>query len=84
MKLTRGHAGTCVSWTIPPHTTVTVRITSVTSDGVGTVGTDGVRELQPTSWAIDLDDISARWRPATPDETAEFNRLYRPAPANWH
>lgn len=83
MKLTRQHVGTCVSWTVPSHDTVTVRIASVGDYGVGTVSTDGFHDLHPTSWAIDLDDIAAGWRPATPDETATFNARYRPAPENW-
>ncbi|MEV6048704.1 hypothetical protein [Streptomyces xanthochromogenes] len=82
MKITAQHVGTYVAWTTWSGQSV-VRLASVSGDGVSHTCTDGFREYQPTSFAISLDDITARWRPATADETAEFERLYQPAPENW-
>ncbi|MFI6056520.1 hypothetical protein ACIBCO_41540 [Streptomyces violascens] len=83
MKITPEHIGTCIAWTVRSGGTVVVRLASAGRDGVSYTCTDGFREYQPTSFALSLDDITARWRPATPDETAEFERLYQPAPENW-
>ncbi|MCT9093455.1 hypothetical protein N4G70_31985 [Streptomyces sp. ASQP_92] len=83
MKVTAQHVGTCVAWNIRSGATVIVRLTGFGPDGVSYTCTDGFREYQPTSFAISLDDITGRWRPATAEETAEFERLYRPAPENW-
>lgn len=83
MKITTAHLGSHVSWTIPPRSTATVRVTSVTSDGISTLSTDGYGEYHPVSWAVSLEDIAARWRPATDEEAAGFELTYRPAPQNW-
>lgn len=82
MKITPAHVGTCVSWPVP-RGTVTVRITSVGRDHVSYVCTDGYHEPNFTSLFLSLDDITDGWRPATPEETADFARRYRPAPENW-
>ena len=84
MKISAGHIGTCVSWTIAGGDTTTVRITGVDRDGISYVCTDGYHEMASTSFAHNLDDLSARWRPATPEETAHFERLYRPGPDQWN
>ncbi|MFD7015204.1 hypothetical protein [Streptomyces sp. NPDC059928] len=83
MKITPEHTGSCGSWSIPYTGTVTVRLAHADQHGVSYTSADGYRKYQPTSFALSLDDITAHWRPATPEETAEFERLYRPAPENW-
>ncbi|GAA2470962.1 hypothetical protein ACFPFX_32820 [Streptomyces mauvecolor] len=83
MKITPEHIGTCVAWNVRSGGTVIVRLASANQDGVSYTCTDGFRGYQPTSFALSLDDITARWRPATAEETAEFERHYRPAPENW-
>ncbi|MFD9791324.1 hypothetical protein ACFWXK_10265 [Streptomyces sp. NPDC059070] len=83
MKIRTEHVGTLVSWPISGGDTTTVRIASSGPDCIAYVCTDGYREAAFSSFALS-DDITKRWRPATPGEQAEYARLYQgPRPNNW-
>ncbi|MFF3931363.1 hypothetical protein [Streptomyces hirsutus] len=51
---------------------------------IGVESSDGYSEGWYESMFASLDNITAKWRPATEEETADFARLYRPAPQNWN
>ncbi|MGA5497741.1 hypothetical protein ACPCSP_25595 [Streptomyces cinereoruber] len=44
---------------------------------------DGVRQEAEETALRTLAQDTADWRPATPEQIARHQRLYRPAPSNW-
>jgi hypothetical protein len=61
-----------------------VRITYVSQSHASYLCSDGVMEGTDAGLYSTLDDRTAKWRPATPEEAAEFKQRYRPAPDNWN
>ncbi|MFJ5928000.1 hypothetical protein ACIQF6_35935 [Kitasatospora sp. NPDC092948] len=79
-------AGDYVSWDLRDDT-VTVRITG-TSTTYGRYihyeSTDGHGEMVDETAFMSLEAKVSDWRPATDEERARFDSLYRPAPQNWY
>ncbi|MFE4512578.1 hypothetical protein ACFRMQ_00050 [Kitasatospora sp. NPDC056783] len=80
---TRWKAGDLVAWDIGHGGTVVVRITSAVPGRITYESSDGCVEAAESTFAYTLDWACRRWRDATAEETAEFERRYRPAPHNW-
>ncbi|MFB8236112.1 hypothetical protein ACFC58_06130 [Kitasatospora purpeofusca] len=79
-------AGDYVSWDGRDGAS-TVRITGVSTRYgrfIDWESTDGYEETEDDTVFMSLEAKTARWRRATDEERARFNRLYRPAPQNWN
>lgn len=87
MHLTAEDSGRIVAWG-PPDNPCIVRVLSVYRTGynpsISYESWDGHSEILIEDMWSTLDDYSKNWRPATEEETAEFLRLYTPAPQNWN
>lgn len=75
--------GQYVSWDTASGT-ATVRITSVTADGVSYECADGFHEAADVTMYTSMERITRGWRPANPAEVTAFDARYRPGPQNWH
>ncbi|MBJ6623541.1 hypothetical protein [Streptomyces sp. DHE17-7] len=74
MNLTPQDTGRLVSWPAPPHDTITVRITSISSDGITWQSADGTRDHSPITAHVTAGYITRNWRPATPSEADAFRQ----------
>lgn len=78
------HVGTCVAYELPRCDVVVQRVVSVYSDSICLESSDGYSESLWPSMFSSLEDLTKDYRPATVEETAAFERRFRPAPENWH
>lgn len=80
---TRWKPGDHVAWAIAHSSPAVVRITAVSPDRITYESTDGHRDAAESTFAYTLRWACRNWRDATAQESARFERRYRPAPQNW-
>lgn len=83
MKVRPEHSGTCVV----TRSGSVVRLLGVYPDAlnpsISYESSDGHSEIITSDMWRSLDDQTEDWRPATEEETADFQRRFTPPPQNW-